>query len=129
MARVTGSEVKAVLETDLAVSQVAPFIEGAHQFVNETIDSDPRVSDALEKEIERWLAASLVTAYDPRVSEEDVGDGSVRFQGRSDLGFLSNRYGQHAVQLDPTGKLQRLAQGESKTFRFQVGPLEVEDEL
>lgn len=101
--RVTDDEVKEILDTEL--SSLTPFIAAASQLVDGISGLD---ADVL-KEIERWLAAHLVSMRDKRVSKASVGDSSHTYEGKTGLGLDFTRYGQTAKMLDTTGTLNKLS--------------------
>ena len=70
MDRVTGAEVKEIFDTTLTEAELAPFILAATSSIGSRLDDT--YTDAEIKEIERWYAAELASARDPRVSKEDV---------------------------------------------------------
>jgi len=76
---------------------------------------DTELSAALLKEIQRWLVAHLVasTPNYRTTSKEKVGDAEVTYTGKWDVNLLSTTYGQMAVQLDITGKLQKYSSGKT----------------
>lgn len=101
-ARVSDAEVREIMDTE--VSDLSAFITAANLTVDRRLKGQGLQDDEL-KEIERWLAAHLATAKDPRVSKESIGDASSTYQGGSGLGLDSSRYGQMVQSLDPTGRL------------------------
>ena len=93
MARVTDAEVKAILDTTL---DTAPFIAAATLLVDQHLAS-AGLAAALLKELERWLAAWLVCARDPRFTQVST-DGQSLTLARED-------YFARLQALDPTGRL------------------------
>lgn len=110
MALVSDSEVKEILETDLANLQ--PFIDTANVIVQ-----DIDVSDELKTEIEKWLAAHFASMRDQRVDSKSISDKSEDYEGETGMGYQATRYGQQAMQLDPTGTLAESGGGQKVKFK------------
>lgn len=103
MARVTGAEVLEIFDTTLLASELTPFITAANLIVTDVL-ADAEYSDALEKEIERWLSAHLAAIRDPRVKQESYGSGASQgFHGGSSEGLGHTPYGQQVLILDYKG--------------------------
>ena len=81
MARVSGSEVQDIIDTDLET--LTPFITVASQLV----DGISGLGAATLKEIERWLSAHFVAIRDPRIMSEKAGDASANYHGKSAMGL------------------------------------------
>lgn len=107
MARVTGAEVKEIIDTSLSASDIGPFIEAATLLVTKRLSGAGLGADLL-KEIERWLAAHFVSMRDQRVSSRKLGDASDTYQGQTGMGLDYTSFGQQAKMLDPTGNLAKL---------------------
>ena len=103
MARVTTAEVKVLIETDL--TDLTAFITVADQLVDRVAAADSSLTAATLKEIARWLSAHFVAIRDPREAKSTVGPTSFTYEGKTGMGFNFTRYGQMAVELDPTGTL------------------------
>ena len=106
--RVTGVEVKEIIDTTLTESQVAPFITAANLTVTDILGASTVLSAGQLKEIERWLAAHFVAIRDPRISAEKTEGASATYQGKTAMGLDSTTYGQQARMLDTTGALTGL---------------------
>ncbi len=106
MARVTDAEVKEIITTSITTTA---HITAANLLVTEHLASK-NISDALLKEIERWLAAHFVAMTDPREHEVSVGTYEARavFEGRTAMGLDHSRYGQQVKLLDPSGTLMNI---------------------
>jgi len=109
--RATEAEVKQIINTTLTVDQVRPFLRAANLIVT-SICADAGYGADLLAEIERWLAAHLVAIRDPRASQEDVGIGSVTYQGTTGEGLNHTSYGQQVRLLDYKGLI--ISASESK---------------
>ena len=112
--RVTGDEVKAIIDTELTAAQVDPFIEAASAMVDYYL-SGKLSNTTLLRNIEKWLAAHLIAAGpDPREQEVRIGTVEVNLEGRTTTGLGFSRYGQQAMMLDPTGTLKNLGKQVAK---------------
>jgi len=111
-ARVTATEVKAIIETDLSDVEVAPFMTMATLIVDEQL-ADSDYSDDRLKEIERWLAAHFVAMRDPRTASESVAGMNDSFEGQTGKGYDFTRFGQQALLLDTGGHLSNKARAAS----------------
>lgn len=109
MARTSVSDIKDIIELDtLTDSQITAFMNDANQIVDNRLDG--HTTDANLKLIEKYLAAFLCSTREQRVSRERVGPITKEYEGDTDLsGLESNRYGQVAVALDPTGRLKAVS--------------------
>lgn len=106
MARVTESEVKEIIETD--VTPLTVFISQAALLVSETLEGKG-LSEARLKEIERYLAAHYLAAtLDPQARSEGASGTSVTYEGAQGMGLQGTRYGQQALVWDTTGTLREL---------------------
>jgi hypothetical protein len=104
MARTTEADVKKIIDTELTIEEVTPFLETANVMITQNL-SDEGYSDELMKQIETWLAAHFVAIRDPRVSREKFGDGDQTFHGKSGMGLAHTPYGQQVMMLDSHGIL------------------------
>jgi len=102
--RVTGDQVKKIIETNLTAPEISPFIKAANLMVTDWLD-DSGLSATHLKEIERWLAAHLVAIRDPVYKSEKTGDASATRFGTAGLGLDFTPYGQQVKVLDTTGTL------------------------
>lgn len=109
MARVTASEVKDIIDTDLIDARVNAYINSANILVNEVLVNEG-LSDALLTEIERWLAAHYITCNERQAIQQVAGPAEQRFSDVFGKHLLSSTFGQTAAQLDTTGKLAKLGQ-------------------
>lgn len=107
--RTKAPEVLEILEeiTNLTEAIIEPFIAVASMLVDEIAVTDPNVSAARLKEIERWLTAHIVTvAKERRPIEEEIGnDTAIKYSDVYGPGLQSTDYGQMAATLDTTGVL------------------------
>jgi len=108
MARVTEIEVEEIIATDSAISLDA-FILAATTLVDQLLVGCG-LSTASLKEIERWLSAHFYAIRDPtsRVISEEAGSVKQAWRVPVKVGLEATMYGQQAMMLDTTGKLQSL---------------------
>lgn len=98
---------------------LAPYISSASRLVDRCcltgVDGTALdyTTDDLEL-IERWLAAHFYCVFNPRTTQESVGQAQQQFEGRSDLRLNFTRYGQQAMLLDVHGGLAALNNGLGK---------------
>ena len=107
MARTTEAEVKEIIDTDLTVEQVAPFLTTANVLVTDIVAGEGYDANLLG-EIEKWLAAHLIIARDSRVAKEKIGDADVTYQGKFGEGLKATAYGQQVLMLDHHKKFAEL---------------------
>ena len=106
MARVTATEVKQIIDTDLVDTIVDAFILGANYTVTEVLGSDTDLADGHKKEIERWLSAHLIAATrEQQIQKAGAGGANVTYQGQTGMGLNATIYGQQVLALDTTGKM------------------------
>ena len=108
MPRVTGAEVKEIIDTTLTEVQIAPFITAANLTITDMLGASTVLSSDQLKEIERWLAAHFVAIRDPRISREKTEEAEATYHGKSDMGLDHTPYGQQVKMLDTTGTLTNL---------------------
>lgn len=102
MPRVTDTEVKEIIDTD--ISDLTPYITTANLMITEHLSGSGFADDYL-KEIERWLAAhflSMGKEAGGRVVKEAVTPYSVEFVNAFGHGLRHSRYGQQVLVLDTT---------------------------
>ena len=115
-ARVTATDVKAIIpDCTLADATIDVFIAAATLVIDDVFANDTTTSDDMLKEIERWYSAHLVVSTSWRQSaREKVGDAEVEYGSKVEYvgkGYdllKSTPYGAVALQLDTTGKMNRL---------------------
>ena len=87
-----------------------PFIDTASSLVDDISAAAPSILASRLELIERWLAAHYYEHSDPIASSRSTGKASGQFQGRTEMGFDSTKYGQEAKRLDTSGLLVKLDQ-------------------
>lgn len=115
-ARVDVDDVKDIIDTELTDAQINAFINAANAIVdNQLADTgQPAATLAL---IEMWLAAHLLATRDQRVARETVADADYEYQGKTGMGLEATFYGQQALILDTSGRLEK---GAAKRATFRV---------
>lgn len=99
--RVTSSEVKEILDTDLSDPIVEAYITSANVMVNDILGTGE--TDVL-KNIELWLTAHMIASTRERQLESaTAGPASAKFQGVTGKGLESTLYGQMVLILDTSG--------------------------
>src|SRR3990167_11412597 len=104
MARVTSIEVKEIISTDIA--DLTAYITAANLLVTEVLGG--LLSDALLKEIERWLSAHLIASGGEggaRIEEERIFEAyAARYGGRFASGWPGPRNGKKGATLKRRGE-------------------------
>ena len=104
MARTNTSDVDTILDTSLDSSALQAYIDVASDLVDDIASLDGSISSDRLTRIEKFYAAHLATAQDPRASSQNAGNRSVSYES-SDSERQSSYY-EIAVNLDPTGLIQ-----------------------
>ena len=91
------TDVTVLISTDLTQAQVEAFILSASLIVDNQLSSRGLGTTTL-KEIEKYLAAHLITLRDPRALNESADGISFGYEGQTGMGLDSSRYGQTAKQ-------------------------------
>lgn len=105
MTRTSVSEVKKIASfPSLTDSEIEAFIEDANVIVDDRMKG--HASDAKLALLEKWLSAHLAKIRDRRVTESEVGDTAFTYEGEAGMGLEATQYGQQAVALDTTGRLE-----------------------
>lgn len=111
----TESDVQDLLDTDLTTAEISPFLTAAQRFVTDNLESEG-IANATLTEIEKYLAAFLVTSKDPTLVSASVGDASETYQRSSD----AQDHLRVAAALDPTGQVKARFMDGSNTVSFRV---------
>jgi len=102
---------------DATKDQITSFITTAHLLLQEDLDgygvSLPRL-----KQIELYLAAHFAGITFPIAAFESAGKVQVSYQKKTDMGLRFTKYGQMALTLDPTGKLDPATKGKSYSISW-----------
>jgi hypothetical protein len=122
--RVTAAELEEIIDVDSSITttQQDVFITQANLIVNDLLLTCG-YSAAHLKEIERLLAAHLISALQRQASSEKVGDASITYQGNATgLNLDATLYGQNAKMLDTCGQLQNLGKTKAKIQSLRTDP-------
>jgi len=119
-ARTSETAVKAIIDTELTVDEVAPFLSTAHVMVDALLTGEEYGEDLLTQ-IETWLAAHFVAVRDPRISKEKAGEGDWTYHGKSGLGLNHTPYGQQVMILDHHGVLAEVAASKMSAVMKVIG--------
>lgn len=122
MARTNSSDVLDIVTTSLGAGSVDAHINVANRLVTNWLGSTDLTDETL-REIERQVAAHLVSLQDPRNVEEGA-DGVRVKRERPTLGegLAGTPYGQTAISLDTTGTLAQLTDASQQTaFVYRAG--------
>lgn len=118
--RVTAEEVLAIIDTTL--TDISVFITTANMLVTSHLGA-AGLTDEVLKEIERYLAAHVLSLRDQRTKSVSVDVLSESYQGQWGMGLNGTSYGQMAVLLDTSGILAKLAKfgGAKKASMSMIG--------
>jgi hypothetical protein len=112
MPRTSEAAVKKILLIDYdsdAATDLSPFIDTASAVVDRVeacAIAKGKALSATELElIERWLSAHFYGQSDQPYTSRSTAGASGQFQGRTDMGFDSTKYGQSAIRIDYSGCL------------------------
>ncbi len=107
MPRVTATEVREIITSNLTDPQIDAFIASATIIVDRYSAQCSEADAATLKEIERHLTAHMMAASDKsqRLSGRKFGDSSESYFTQSGLNLDSSQYGQNVKMLDPCGIL------------------------
>jgi len=105
-ARVTSAEVLQIMNTSLTT--VNAFITVADLVIDDKLVGKGQ-SDALLKEISRWLSAHFASIKAPQQGKEKIGSSSQESViGQLGKGLEYTPYGQQVLLLDTTGTLANI---------------------
>ena len=124
--RVTGAEVKEIINTSLTVDEVNPFIAGANALITGKCSSTYTATEL--KELERWLAAHFVAVRDPVKSaytRQSIAGGPAQdyqLTAKNPVGLATTAYGQQVLILDYENTLAGIGVNQATTFWRVLGP-------
>jgi hypothetical protein len=99
MARTSESAVQDVLNT--SITNLTPWIEAATEVVDDIAAQDSTIDSTRLEKIERFYAAYLATAKDPRFESQSGASRSGSYYDVEGDGNAS--YKEVAISMDPTG--------------------------
>jgi hypothetical protein len=101
MPRTQPADVQDVLDTSLDDAALEAFIGVATEVVDDVADADPSIPESKLTKIERFYAAYLASAGDPRADSQSGSSRSISFRDVDGAGNASHL--QVATTMDPTG--------------------------
>lgn len=108
--RVTANEVAEIITTSVSDSDIGACIVAANLMIDEYLANETGMSAELLKEIERWLAAHLISvSKEPQELSVRVGEAEFRRVGSFGKGLESSTYGQVVLAMDSSSKLKNLS--------------------
>jgi len=110
MARTTEADVRDIFDTSLDSAELGAFIEDASSLLDQQL-GDSGLDPALLERIEKYVAAHMAAASDPRHTSTSGASRSASYEDRggSGTGLMATAHGRRAVALDPTGSLASTA--------------------
>lgn len=119
MARVTSAQVKEIIETTKTIDA---HITAANAIVTEKLGSKTTITDALKKEIERWLAAHFIACSTFRqvkvTRAKSAQDVYMGFGGGE--GLKATLYGQNVLVLDATGEFANVGKRKARLTTIEA---------
>ena len=97
--------------TNFTKATITPYLETANAIVTDKLTGAGN-SAAIMIQIEKYLAAHIATMTEGKAEQEKIGEASVKYQGKTEMGLDFTSYGQMVKLLDPSGLLA--AAGKSK---------------
>lgn len=119
--RVTEEEVLEVMPSDTTLTEdtILPFITSANVFVTDLLAAVH--TDAILKEIEKWLSAHMATVARERLSKEaGAGGAYIKYAGEWGQELSSTQFGQMVLMLDTSNKLRNLKDGKKQAYLYAV---------
>jgi len=96
---------------DMSDDEAVSFINTAHVLLVTILDGYS-LPNLILIEIEKYLAAHYATLAYPSIHRDRLSVMSSTIVAKIGLGLQNTRYGQAAISLDPTGRLQEISDGE-----------------
>jgi hypothetical protein len=117
----TATEVCLIFDTSMTEPQIDQMLLTAENIIVSHIDpkADPLFTTAVRDMVKTWLAAHFCAIKDPQAKEESADGIRTVFRGKADKGLEATMYGQQAMLLDPTGALEKMANG-TKRLNFHL---------
>ena len=116
MARTTEAEVLEIMETEVTVTQVTPFLTAANLLIT-SVFSGSSTADSLLAEIEKWLTAHMIASTISRTaSAEELGEAKVKYTGFWGKKLDSTPYGQMVQVLDTEGLTTNLGKASATIY-------------
>lgn len=121
--RVEDQEVRDIADDASPSISFATFIDTATALTDyvQSQDTGGILTDALLKEVEKYLAAHFYHHRDQPYLKKKTGDAVGTYQGQFDKRLDSTRWGQTAITLDVTGTLVNLSAGNRRPTLAWLG--------
>ncbi len=117
--RVSAADVKVIIKTTLADTDITKFITDANVFVNVYLSNKINDNELLA-EIEKYTAAHFIAiTIERQTTTEKIGELTLQFNDINEIGLKSTTYGQMACNLDYTGTLADI-DNKKGNFKFIV---------
>lgn len=111
------AKVQEIMDTELTVEQIAPYVTGANVFVEGTLVGKG-LSDDLLAQLEIWITAHMIALSRERTAKsEEAGGAKIVYAGEWGQMFSATSYGQMALTLDTSGTLQTLMKNKKAWIR------------
>ncbi len=109
MARTNATDVKLLLNSDVADATADTFITTANLLVTDVLGSSSGLSSGLLEDIEKWLAAHLLamSPYERQATKQKIDDAEDTY-GKVGLRLDNTTYGQMVLVLDTSGSFTDL---------------------
>jgi len=105
----TPENVRTIIETDLDNSAIQEYLDSSQVWLAKVF-TNVNLGDDLKAVIHKWITAHMIAVSHQRTTErEKAGPAEVQYAGEFGAGLYSTPYGQTAIDLDPTGTLEKLA--------------------
>lgn len=100
--------VKEIIDTDLADSRIHAFMNMAYYMTRPLAGKLSQCGGkSAEEAIVKLLSAHYITTADKVITQQSIGDYSVKFGDVLDMGLNASRYGQDAQTMDCSGTLRK----------------------
>jgi hypothetical protein len=108
---VTANDIRLIMNmtvTSLPDATVAPFLSAAGTIIDQVF-ADVSTDATVLEEIEKWFTAHMIASTIARMTtEEKLGDASVKYMGKYEVGLNSTPYGQMVLLLDVYGMMANM---------------------
>lgn len=95
---------KELEDNEAPTDEIELHIQSAHTYLYYRLDGRG-IDTKLMTLIETYMAAHFAVLSYPAIEREALAGMSMKYFGRVDLGLNATRYGQMAIEMDPTGML------------------------
>ena len=107
MDKATPTQVRSIIDTSLQDAEIQEYVDSADVFLP-AVFASVELSTAVQLEMSKWCSAHFIAMTKDRQAEsEKSGSASIKYTGKTDMGFEATTYGQMLLRLDQTGLLQK----------------------